>query len=22
MTCIDHVVQEVANGAEDWRAYY
>ena len=22
ITCIDHVVQEVSNGAEDWRTYY
>ena len=22
LTCIDHVMQEVSNGAEDWRAYY
>ena len=22
ITCIDHVMQEAANGAEDWRAYY
>ena len=22
ITCIDHVVQEVSNGAEGWRAYY